>query len=177
MTSIEALEWRAPTFKLFRHNALVVMMIARGTSTYFALIVNAKIELKEVLFEEDLELMLPISCLSRVLGVHLKVIGNTFDFCDGLDRDGHQWAIAAAQSVAPTLEISKGTFCDLDPTRHKGWVYACLVLGYLTLEEDLLSRVKQVDLVILRRDNNLLFNSGPPVLAFLHEMSGLSYRI
>jgi hypothetical protein len=88
--------------------------------------------------------MLLVSCLFWVLRVYLKVVGDSFDLGNGFYRDSHQRAIAAIQRVASALEIPQGSVCDLDPPRHEGWVNACLILCYLTLEADLFIRIKEV---------------------------------
>ena len=88
--------------------------------------------------------MLLVGCLLWVLRVYLEVVGDPFDLRNGLYRKRHQWAIAAIQRVAPALEIPQGSVCDLDPPRHKGWVNACLILGYLTLKPDFFIRIKEV---------------------------------
>ena len=89
-------------------------------------------------------MVLLVGSLLWVLRVYLEVVGDPFDLINGLYRNGHQRAIAAIQRVAPALEIPQGSVCDLDPPRHKGWVNACLILGYLTLKPDFFIRIKEV---------------------------------
>lgn len=88
--------------------------------------------------------MLLVGCLFWVLGVYLKVVGDSFDLGNCFNWDGHQWAIAAIQRVAPALEIPQGGVCDLDPPRHEGWVNAGLILCYLPLKADLFIRIKEI---------------------------------
>jgi hypothetical protein len=112
-----------------------------------------------------------------VFGVYLQVIGDSFDLGNGLYRYGHQRTIAAIQRVAPPLEIPEGGICDLDPPLHKSWVNACLILCNLPLEAYFFRWIKQVQSLILWRDNDLFFDSWSPINALLTPMSCLSYGI
>jgi hypothetical protein len=96
---------------------------------------------------------------------------------DGRHGDGQQGPVAAVQGVASALKVPQGRRRHLDPTRHEARVDARLVFGYLSLEEDRLIRIKQVHLLILRRENNFFFDSGSPILANFNEMRGFSHGI
>jgi len=106
-------------------------------STDIGLKIHGKIVIQEIFLQKDLELMIPIVHLLRILRVDLQIILDSRYFINCFDRNCEERPIATANCITTAFEISDSVFCDLYPPRHKAGVHASLIFGNFTLEMNL----------------------------------------
>ena len=106
----------------------------------------SQINVNEVILKINLKLIgVKLSCLIKFSLVKEQIKINSFDFLDSENWNSSKWLVAACYGITSTLEDSECFLSNLNPSIKIAWVQSCFILNELSLKEDFVIRIVQID--------------------------------